>query len=87
MPGKPKAPTQITDAAVRRSHRALEKSIDDLGTSIDHRMEERRRLVSFVRILASYDCAGVDLPADSTALCGKCGPCNANAYLRKIGEA
>jgi hypothetical protein len=43
-------------------------------------------MLEFTRILAGYGCAGVDQDEDATTLCGKCGPCEAGAFLRKIGK-
>lgn len=36
----------------------------------------------FTRILASYECAGVDQDPNDSKPCGKCGPCEANKFLQ-----
>jgi hypothetical protein len=41
--------------------------------------------IKHVRILADYECAGIDLDPDDTRLCGKCGPCEAGAFLERWG--
>ena len=42
--------------------------------------------IAFIRLLASYDCAGVDQDEpNDTRVCGKCGPCRAAEWLREIG--
>ncbi len=46
-----------------------------------------RQLVGFTRVLSGYGCAGVDQDPDDTTLCGKCGPCEAGEFLKRIGEA
>jgi hypothetical protein len=43
----------------------------------------RDQLVTFTRILASYGCVDTD---PSTPACGECAPCEAAAFLDKIGE-
>lgn len=39
-------------------------------------MQQRRQLLAFTRLLASYGCA-----ADGEALCNECGPCEARLWL------
>ena len=46
-----------------------------------------KRAIEFTRILAGYACAEIDQDADATTLCGKCGPCEANAFLRELAAA
>lgn len=36
----------------------------------------------FTKILASYECAGVDQDPNDSRPCGKCGPCEANKFLQ-----
>ena len=36
----------------------------------------------FTKILASYECAGVDQDPNDSRPCGKCGPCEANRFLQ-----
>lgn len=48
--------------------------------------ESLRKALRFTRILASYGCAGIDQEPDDPKLCGKCGPCEAAAFLAEIGK-
>ena len=49
------------------------------------RVEMMKQAIDHVRVLAGYGCAGVDQEPDDTKLCGKCGPCEAGAFLRRWG--
>lgn len=44
------------------------------------------RLLHFVRLLASYGCAGIDQEPDDPTPCNRCGPCEARAFLDEIGQ-
>jgi hypothetical protein len=44
------------------------------------------RLLYFAHVLAGYGCAGIDQEADDETLCGKCGPCEAAAFLQKYDK-
>lgn len=39
-----------------------------------------------VRMLASYECAGVDQEPDDDTPCGKCGPCEASKFLKEADD-
>lgn len=45
------------------------------------RVDMVQQAIGFVRMLVSYGCSGVDQDVEDTALCGKCGPCEARAFL------
>lgn len=47
---------------------------------------ERERMLYLVRRLAAYACAGVDQDVDNPTPCGQCAPCEANQFLREIGD-
>jgi hypothetical protein len=44
------------------------------------------RALRHVRVLAGYECAGVDQPVDATTPCGKCGPCEASAFIAEVSR-
>lgn len=49
------------------------------------RVDLVKQALDHVRVLARYGCAGVDQEPDDPRLCGKCGPCEAGAFLRRWG--
>jgi hypothetical protein len=49
------------------------------------RLDMVQQAIDHVRVLAGYGCAGIDQEPDDTALCGKCGPCEAGAFLKLWG--
>ena len=46
--------------------------------------KQQERALEFVRVLASYGCASVNQEENNAASCGKCGPCEARAFVQTI---
>jgi len=42
------------------------------------------KAMRFTRILAGYECAGISQEGDDPKTCGKCGPCEANQFVKSL---
>ena len=49
------------------------------------RVDMVAQALEYVRILAGYGCAGVNQDPEDPTQCGKCGPCEATAFLHRWG--
>ena len=67
---------------VRRRRSSIMNSLGSSRGSYEYRKSPIGQMVGFVRLLASYGCAGIDQEPDAETMCGKCGPCEAAAFLK-----